>query len=417
LKTSREHTKYVNCVRFSPNGEKAVSVSSDKRGIFYDPTTGDMVGELSHDGGHTQTIYSCCWSEDSSKLMTASADKTAKVWDANTYQCLQTFSFPDDVNHFQVSCLWQGPFMVTVNLRGDISLLDESNPERPHRIIHGHSSKINCLAYDRSSHKVYTSDITGFSIEWNLEDGRTLPIEGTPHTNNISKICLHNGELVTVAFDDSFKITSLQSKEYGPSTPLEGQPIDVKSHGDSIYILTHDKFISVINGEIANQKELSFQATCMAIHPDGNEVAIGGKDNIIHVFNKSGHDLTKKYDLSGNPGYITCLDYSPSGQYLGSGDSSRQVKAWEGDKIKTKMWVYHSTLVTSIQWSPDNEHCVTGSVDTKVIVWSLTKPLKRIVIDGAHQGGVTDVCWIDVNTVASVGDDCCLKTWTITHVQ
>jgi len=171
------------------------------------------------------------------------------------------------------------------------------------------------------------------------------------------------------------------------------------------------------DGQVIKAQDLGFQATCMALHPHGNEVAIGGKDNIIHVFNKNGNNLTKKYDLSGNPGYITCLDYSPSGQYLGSGDSNRQVRAWEGDKIKTKMWVFHSTMVTSIQWSPDNEHVVTGSVDTKVIVWSLTKPLKRVVIDGAHQGGVTDVCWIDPNTVASVGDDCCLKTWTITHVQ
>jgi len=307
--------------------------------------------------------------------------------------------------------------MVSVNLRGDISILDESNTDRPLRVIHGHSNKITSLTYDRSTHRCYTSDITGYSIEWNLDDGRTNSFEGTPHTNNISKIALHQGNLLTVAFDDSLKITPLQTREYGPSLPLEGQPIDVKSDGNSVYVLTHDKFITVDDGSISNQQDLGFEATCFALHPSGNEVAIGGKDNLIHVFNKSGNKLTKKYDLSGNPGYITCLDYSPSGQYLGSGDSSRQVKAWEGDKIKTKMWVFHSTFVTSIAWSSDNEHVVTGSVDTKVIVWSLAKPLKRIVIDGAHQGGVTDVCWIDVNTVASVGDDCCLKTWNITHVQ
>jgi len=81
------------------------------------------------------------------------------------------------------------------------------------------------------------------------------------------------------------------------------------------------------------------------------------------------------------------------------------------------MWVFHSTIVTCISWCPDNLHVVTGSVDTHLIVWSVNTPMKRIVINGAHYGGVTGCCWIDQNTVASVGDDSCLKTWTITKHQ
>jgi len=415
LKSTRDHSKYVNCVRFSPNGEKAVSVSSDKRGIFYDAKTGDVIGELSTDDGHSSSIYACAWSDDSNSLLTVSADKTAKIWNTSTYKCVKTFTFPDDVNHFQVGCLWQGQFIVTVNLRGDISLLDENNTDRPLRVIHGHSNKITTLAYDKSSHKAYTSDITGFTIEWNLENGRTAPFEGTPHTNNVSKIHIHEGKLLSVAFDDSLKVTPLESREYGPSIPLEGQPIDVKNYGNSIFVLTHDKLLTVTNGSVSNQQELGFVATCFAIHPSGKEIAIGGKDLLIHVYTLNGDKLTKKYDLSGNQGYVTCLDYSPNGQYLGSGDSSRQVKAWEGNAIKEKRWVFHTTFVTSIKWCSDNEHVVTGSVDTNVIVWNLSKPLRRILIEKAHQGGVTDVAWIDVNTIASVGDDCSLKTWSVTH--
>jgi len=118
--------------------------------------------------------------------------------------------------------------------------------------------------------------------------------------------------------------------------------------------------------------------------------------------------------LTENPGALTCLDYSPDGVYLASGDASRQVRAWQGQTLKCKMWVFHTTSITSISWCPDSRHVVTGSIDTNVIVWSLDKPMKRIVIQGAHYGGVTGVTWIDTNTVASVGDDCCLKTWSIT---
>jgi WD40 repeat protein len=85
VKSAKDHTRFVNCVRFSPNGEKLVSVGSDKVGFVYDSKTGDKIGELvGHEGG----VLSCCWSPDSSKILTASADKTCKIWDASNFSCL-----------------------------------------------------------------------------------------------------------------------------------------------------------------------------------------------------------------------------------------------------------------------------------------------------------------------------------------
>jgi len=346
-------------------------------------------------------------------LLTVSADKTAKIWDAETFQCIKTFHFLQDIQHMQVGCLWQGNHLITINLRGDITLLDESNPERPLRIINGHSKKINSLAYDKQQHKIYTADMDSTVIEWNVDGGQTAPFEGTPHGNSISKVAISNGHLLTVSVDDAFKSSSLQSREFGTNTVVDGQPIDTFGSGNTVYILTSSKFIAYENGEVLNTAPLTYDATCMAFNSNGNEVAIGDKNKVIHVYTLQGHNLVQKYNLTGSPGYITCMEYSNSGQYLASGDSSRQVRCWEGDKLKTAHWVFHSTMVTSVSWCPDDVHVATGSVDTNIIIWSLLKPMKRIVINGAHFGGVTGVCWVDTNTLASVGADCCLKTWTI----
>ena len=50
--------------------------------VLYDGKTGEKIGELPAPI-HKGTVYSCAWSPDGSKILTTSADKTARVWEAN----------------------------------------------------------------------------------------------------------------------------------------------------------------------------------------------------------------------------------------------------------------------------------------------------------------------------------------------
>lgn len=64
----RHHSNFVNCVRYSPDGSKFLSVSSDKKGIIYDGKSGDKIGELSSEGAHTGSIYAASWSPDGKQV-------------------------------------------------------------------------------------------------------------------------------------------------------------------------------------------------------------------------------------------------------------------------------------------------------------------------------------------------------------
>lgn len=64
----RDHSNFVNCVRFSPDGSKFISVSSDKKGMIYDGKTGMKIGELSPEDGHKGSIYAVSWSPDSKQV-------------------------------------------------------------------------------------------------------------------------------------------------------------------------------------------------------------------------------------------------------------------------------------------------------------------------------------------------------------
>ncbi len=44
-KAFKEHTRFVNSVRFSPDGSKLLTVGADKKGFFYDGKTGEKVSQ------------------------------------------------------------------------------------------------------------------------------------------------------------------------------------------------------------------------------------------------------------------------------------------------------------------------------------------------------------------------------------
>lgn len=63
----------MNCIRFSPDGSKLISVSSDKKGIIYEAKAGNKLGELSSEDGHKGSIYAVSWSPDSKQAKSFSS--------------------------------------------------------------------------------------------------------------------------------------------------------------------------------------------------------------------------------------------------------------------------------------------------------------------------------------------------------
>jgi WD repeat-containing protein 1 (actin-interacting protein 1) len=120
--SNSDHNKEVWCARFSPDGNKLASVGADRRIVFYDSKEGNKTSEIVEGSpdAHTGSIISCCWSPDSTKLMTCSLDKTVKVWDTNAMTCETTFTFGNSVCDMQCGVVWCGNFIVSLNLAGEV---------------------------------------------------------------------------------------------------------------------------------------------------------------------------------------------------------------------------------------------------------------------------------------------------------
>jgi WD40 repeat protein len=79
-------------------------------------------------------------------------------------------------------------------------------------------------------------------------------------------------------------------------------------------------------------------------------------------------------------------------------------------------WVFHTSRVTALAWSPSGSHLASGSLDENIFVWSLSNPANKLQLAYAHTGGVTSLAWAEEKQLISGGNDHTIVSWRIPEV-
>jgi WD40 repeat protein len=82
------HDGLVRSAAFSPDGTRIVTASGDKTARIWDAATAKEIIVLR---GHDGQVFSAAFSPDGKRIVTASRDNTARIWDAHR----QTMSVRD----------------------------------------------------------------------------------------------------------------------------------------------------------------------------------------------------------------------------------------------------------------------------------------------------------------------------------
>ncbi|KAH6600147.1 hypothetical protein BASA50_002539 [Batrachochytrium salamandrivorans] len=418
-KSITNHSRFVQSVRYSPNGDLFASSGSDGKIFLYDGKTGDDVAEISaSENAHTGGIFSVSWSPDSTQLMTASADQTVKVGmllqrplfrellDFQRLNC-RTFKFSDvqHIDHQQVGSLWQGQYQISLSLSGDINYLDARSGNTPVRVVRGHSKGITSFAMDENC-TLYSGK--GANV-----------VSGTGHTNQITALVADKDRVVSAGMDDSIRTIISSTKAFEPHVVASGGiPKGLAVLGGLQVFVTHkDELVTSVNGSNETRVKLSYSPSAVAIAPNGSIAAIGSEEGDVYLYKVEGAVLSVTGKLESNKGTITAISYSPKGDLVAVADTQRNVIVYDTatNTMKINQWVFHTARVNCVSWSPSGLHAVSGSLDTNVEVWSVEKPMKHISIKCAHQDSVTGAIFIDENTIASCGQDAQIKIWSLTH--
>ena len=125
-KSNKDFPTYCSSVRFSNNGAHYAASGLDGNIFLYNGEDGENKISLTGDNPHKGGIYGISWNSSDSHLVSASADKTVKIWDINSMQASNSIIVGSQLGDQQLGVVWssQGQ-IISVSLDGTLNHIDE----------------------------------------------------------------------------------------------------------------------------------------------------------------------------------------------------------------------------------------------------------------------------------------------------
>jgi len=241
------HSNSVWSVCFSPNGQTIVSGSDDKMIRLWD-LAGNPIGQPFQ--GHSASVWSVCFSPDGQTIVSGSADQTIRLWDLAGNPIGQPFQ--------------------------------------------GHSNGVWSVCFSPDGQTIVSGSADHTIRLWDLA-GNPIgqPFQG--HSASVRSVCFSpDGQTIVSGNDDqTIRLWDLAGNPIGQ--PFQG-------HSNGVW------------------------SVCFS--PDGQTIVSGSADKTIRLWDLAGNPIGQPFQ--GHSAKVHSVCFSPDGQTIISGSEDHTIRLWLG---------------------------------------------------------------------------------------
>jgi WD40 repeat protein len=328
--------------------------------------------------GHSGTVSSAGFSPDGARIVTASNDRTAKVWDARTgAQLLELKGHTGRSAGFSPD----GTRIVTgggvaENQPGEVTVWDARSGSLLLE-LKGHTNPVASAAFSPDGTRIVTGSADRTAKVWDARSGSALlGLKGHTGTVVSAAFSPDGARIVTASDDRTAKVWDARTGT--PLLELKGHPNNwlrsaaFSPDGTRIVTASWDQTAKVWDTRagtpLLELKGHTSEVTRAWFSPDGARIVTASVDQTVKVSDaRSG---TQLLELKGQTDEVSSVGFSPDGDRIVTASGFGPVKVWDA-RAGTQLLELkgHKGWVNSVGFSPDGIRIVTASVDQTTKVW------------------------------------------------